>query len=172
MEGLMVETMLSYTAIEEIDIPETVAYIGHRAFSDTKLKEVVLPKNLISIEKPRTLCGLCLYSVLFLEVRICGQLLRYSIRKNRSGRKGRCDFMYDWNKDGKIDMVDHWITHQIINYEKEKSANKDNNTSYNTNYYPVKDDTPKGTKEKGPSLMTIILIDIALFALLYLMNGL
>lgn len=65
MEELMVETMLSYTAIEEIDIPETVAYIGHRAFSDTKLKEVVLPKNLISIEKPRTLCGLCLYSVLF-----------------------------------------------------------------------------------------------------------
>ena len=32
MEGLMVETMLSYTAIEEIDIPETVAYIGHRVF--------------------------------------------------------------------------------------------------------------------------------------------
>ena len=27
--------------------------------------------------------------------------------------------MYDWNKDGKIDMVDHWITHNIINYEKE-----------------------------------------------------
>ena len=32
--------------------------------------------------------------------------------------------MYDWNKDGKIDMVDHWITHQIINYEKEKRENE------------------------------------------------
>lgn len=28
--------------------------------------------------------------------------------------------MYDWNRNGKIDMVDHWITHQIINAEKEK----------------------------------------------------
>ena len=38
--------------------------------------------------------------------------------------------MYDWNKDGKIDMVDHWITHQIINYEKEKRENVLNNSPF------------------------------------------
>lgn len=80
--------------------------------------------------------------------------------------------MYDWNKDGKIDMVDHWITHQIINYEKEKRENKESYSSYRSSYRPVNNDTQNGTKEKGPSLVAIILIDIVLFGLLCLMNGL
>lgn len=80
--------------------------------------------------------------------------------------------MYDWNKNGKIDMVDHWITHQIINYEKEKRENGEKDTSYKANFYPVENNNPKQGKEKGPSLMTIILIDIALFALLCFMKGL
>ena len=80
--------------------------------------------------------------------------------------------MYDWNKDGKIDMADHWITHQIMNYEKEKRTDRENNISNNSSYHPVEDDIPKGTKDKGPSLMTIILIDIGLFALICMLNGL
>ena len=75
--------------------------------------------------------------------------------------------MYDWNKDGKIDMVDHWITYNIINYEKERRENGNQYTSYKPREYSSDD----SNHEKGPSLMTIILIDIALFALLCLMNG-
>lgn len=75
--------------------------------------------------------------------------------------------MYDWNKDGKIDMVDYWIIHQIYNYEKEK---RENGTGYSPRYHYTE---PKGVnngEEKGPSLMAIILIDIALFAILCLMG--
>lgn len=80
--------------------------------------------------------------------------------------------MYDWNKDGKIDMVDHWITHQIINYEKEKRDNNESYSSYSSSYHPVNYDVQNGNKAKGPSLTTIILIDIVLFALICLLNGL
>lgn len=75
--------------------------------------------------------------------------------------------MYDWNKDGKIDIVDHWITYNIINYEKERRENGNHYTSYK----PIEYSSEDSNHEKGPSLMTIILIDIALFALLCLMNG-
>lgn len=79
--------------------------------------------------------------------------------------------MYDWNKDGKIDMVDHWITHNIIKYEKEKRENECHYTSYTSRDYSSGNSNPQKGTEKGPSLMTIILIDIALFALICLMNG-
>lgn len=79
--------------------------------------------------------------------------------------------MYDWNKDGKIDMVDHWITYKIINYEKERRENGNHYTSYKPIEYSSDNSNPQKESEKGPSLMTIILIDIALFALLCLMNG-
>ena len=80
--------------------------------------------------------------------------------------------MYDWNKDGKIDMVDHWITHNIINYEKEKRENENHYTSYKPRDYSSDNSHPQKGAEKGPSLMTIILIDIVLFALICLLNGL
>ena len=81
--------------------------------------------------------------------------------------------MYDWNKDGKIDVVDHWITHNIMNYEKEKRENREQYTSYTPRYYSEDNsDSSKGTGKKEPSLMVIFLIDIVLFTLLYLMNGL
>ena len=54
--------------------------------------------------------------------------------------------MYDWNKDGKIDMVDHWITHQIINYEKEKRENDEG-------YYSPKPKYDHSGWENGPSLI-------------------
>ena len=72
--------------------------------------------------------------------------------------------MYDWNKDGKIDMVDHWITHQIINYEKEKRENDEG-------YYSPKPKYDHNGWENGPSLMKIILIDILLFMLICMMNS-
>jgi len=72
--------------------------------------------------------------------------------------------MYDWNKDGKIDMVDHWITHQIINYEKEKRENDEG-------YYSPKPKYDHSGWENGPSLMKIILIDILLFMLICMMNS-
>ena len=59
--------------------------------------------------------------------------------------------MYDWNKDGKIDMVDHWITHQIINYEKEKRENDEG-------YYSPKPKCDHSGWENGPSLIKIILM--------------
>ena len=80
--------------------------------------------------------------------------------------------MYDWNKDGKIDMVDHWISYQIINYEKEKREN--NSTYYSSSYKPAyheRNKTDNENKRKGPSTFTIIMIDILLFSLLCMMNS-
>lgn len=80
--------------------------------------------------------------------------------------------MYDWNKDGKIDMVDHWITHQIINCEKGKSENGEHCTSYQAPSYHSAPNGQKKVEYKGPSLIIIILVDIVLFTLICLLNGL
>lgn len=81
--------------------------------------------------------------------------------------------MYDWNKDGRIDVVDHWITHNIMNHEKEKRENREQYTSYTPRNYSIDNSDPsKGTEKKEPSLMIILLMDIALFTLIYLMKGL
>ena len=80
--------------------------------------------------------------------------------------------MYDWNKDGKIDMVDHWITHQIVNYEKEKRENGStyHSSSYNSIHYENSTNDNENRK-KGPSTFAIIMIDILLFLLLCMMNS-
>ena len=76
--------------------------------------------------------------------------------------------MYDWNKDGKIDTVDHWISNQIINYEKER---RENGSGYSSGYHYTEPQQNNNEKKKGPSLMAIVLIDIALFSLICMMNS-
>lgn len=73
--------------------------------------------------------------------------------------------MYDWNKDGKIDVVDHWITHQIINYEKEK---RENGTNYRVTKNYEEPESGVSGEEKGLSLGVIILIDVVLLILILL----
>lgn len=71
--------------------------------------------------------------------------------------------MYDWNRNGKIDMADHWITHQIINAEKEK---RKNSTSYPAVKYDVSpEDKSNHGEQKEINLLLVIMIDIVLLVL-------
>ena len=76
--------------------------------------------------------------------------------------------MYDWNKDGKIDTVDNWISYQIYNYEKEK---RETGSSYSSGYHSTETQQNNTGKEQGPSLAVIILVDIVLFMLICMMNS-
>lgn len=71
--------------------------------------------------------------------------------------------MFDWNRNGKIDMVDHWITHQIINAEKEK---RKNSTSYSAARHDVSPESKSNhAEQKEISLPLLIMIDIVLLVL-------
>lgn len=79
--------------------------------------------------------------------------------------------MRDWNKDGKIDAQDHWITYQVYQDYKQKQEKKPP-----TSYQPPKPCNPeiekKNAERLNRMLCRVILLDIVLVAILYFLRSL
>ena len=90
--------------------------------------------------------------------------------------------MFDWNRDGKIDTVDHYITYQIMKKEKEKRKEREDFSyhSYEYDTYKYQDydekkaETTEAEKKKNSNswLIALLIFDIVMFTFLYLVGAL